>query len=392
MGSSHQPNRITPIERFPTTPRADGRFQKRINGHLYYFGQDGDRAAALLEYDRVKHDLYAGRKPRPTADELATLALKQLANRFTDEKEAQAKAGDISPGHMADYRHAIRRMLKHFGGARLVDDLRPEDFSGFARYLRTVAKLGPYAFNRERACITAMFNHAAENGWLLHGVAFGSGFKKASISTMRGMKKTRLVAGKDVKRLIAAADPQLAAMIWLGVNGGYGATDCSDLLKVDVDLKAKRIHTVRDKRKIIRMVPLWPETVKAIALLLSERADDPHVFRKPDGKLWVQEKESANINAVTKVFAALMDELAIERQTGVSFGALRHTFATFAHDHGDRDGRRRIMGHRFEGMDDIYVDAVFWRRLKKITDHVRSKLFSSRGSGPSKKKPMRAHA
>jgi hypothetical protein len=64
---ARNPHRVQPIERFPAKPRRDGRFQKRINGILYYFGGGGNRAAALAEYERVKSQLYAGLPAAPPA-------------------------------------------------------------------------------------------------------------------------------------------------------------------------------------------------------------------------------------------------------------------------------------------------------------------------------------
>lgn len=388
MASSHK---IEPIERFPTTPRADGRFQKRILGQLYYFGSGGDRKNALIEYDRVKHDLYAGRKPRNAVD-APTLTLKQLANLFTDEKEAQTKAKDITASHMRSYRRALKRFLKYFGAARLVADVGPDDFANYSRHLRGKIKLGSHAFNRERACIVAMFNHAEESGWIQHPIRFGRGFKKASESELRGNRKSRLMDAADLRKLIDKSAGQLRAMILLGINAGFGATDCAILAREDVDLGTGRIDTIRRKRKVIRHAPLWPETVTALRAVMAERKDDDLVFRRDSGKPWVADTDKANVNAVTKEFATLADDLKIKRAPGASFGILRHTFATLAKGMKDDDGYKRIMGHRLEGLDDTYIEAIDWERLKEITDHVRSKVLSSPGNGPSPKKRKRQRA
>ncbi len=171
-----------------------------------------------------------------------------------------------------------------------------------------------------------------------------------------------------MKTLIAECDrPVLKAMILLGINGGMGATDCAGLLSADVDLKDAVIDTIRNKRKTARVVPLWPETVKALKAVKG----DERVFE-------------IYPTTIIKWFAELVDMLKLPRPAGVAFGALRHTFATWANDVQDRDATRLIMGHRLKGMDDIYVESIKLPRLKRVVNHVRSKLF--RGSNPSRPK------
>ncbi len=375
-------HKVEPIERFPTKPRKDGRFQKRIRGRLYYFGADGDRKSAIVEYDRVKHDLYAGRKPRVVADG-DSLTLKQLANLFTAEQEARQSAGDITAGHLSDIGWAIKRFLKYLGGGRAVADIRPDDFAAYRRYL--LGKVGGYAYNRERACIIAMFNHADECGWIASPIRFGKGFAKVSNSELQATRKSRMLEPPALRKLIDKSKGQLKAMILLGVNGGFGATDCSTLCRVDVDLDKRRIDTIRRKRLTIRKVPLWPETVAAVSSVMRERDDDALVFRHSSGNEWVQDKSTANINAVTKDFAELCDDLDIKRDKGASFNILRHVFSTLANETQDKDAIRRIMGHKFDGMDNAYVESIDWPRLKRVTDHVRRKLFNNLGSSPSRR-------
>lgn len=369
MRSSHK---VTAAERFPIKPRRDGRFQKRIHGTLYYFGGGGNRKAALAEYERVKHDLYAGRKPRAMADP-DTLTLKTMANLFIDEQEARNAAGDISAGHLADYRWAIRRFLKKMSGGRLVSDLGPDDFAIYRRFL--LSKVGGYAYNRERACIVAMFNHAEQCGWLINPVRFGKGFAKVGVSELRVGRKNRKLESGTIKTLIGKAASDLKAKILLGINGGMGATDCATLQLVDLDLVNRRINTIRRKRMTVRHVPLWPETVEALAPIVAKRSADDHLV------FGAGNAEVTEVTNLIKEFTALCDELKIKRPAGVAFNALRHTFSTLANALQDKDATRRIMGHKFSGMDDTYVEDIDWQRLKRVTDHVRQAIFSSRGSG-----------
>ena len=56
-----------PYPDFPLFPHATGRWAKKIKGKLVYFGKvadDPDGAAAVVQCQEQREDLYAGRKPR----------------------------------------------------------------------------------------------------------------------------------------------------------------------------------------------------------------------------------------------------------------------------------------------------------------------------------------
>lgn len=65
----------------------------------------------------------------------------------------------------------------------------------------------------------------------------------------------------EVLRLINAADVHLRAMIFLGLNCGFGNTDVANPPQSAVDLETGRIDFPRPKTEIPRRIPLWPETV-----------------------------------------------------------------------------------------------------------------------------------
>ena len=65
----------------------------------------------------------------------------------------------------------------------------------------------------------------------------------------------------QIKKLIDNASVQMRAMIWLGLNCGFGCTDCAELRWEDLDLKNGRVKLSRKKTGINRDLLLWPETV-----------------------------------------------------------------------------------------------------------------------------------
>ena len=97
-----------PYPDFPLTPHPRGQWCKKIRGQLHYFGhwarrlegvlipitgEDGWKPA-LEEYNRVKDDLYAGRKPRPKDDD--GLTVKKLFDHFLSAKLRKVEAGELS--------------------------------------------------------------------------------------------------------------------------------------------------------------------------------------------------------------------------------------------------------------------------------------------------------
>ncbi len=355
--------KVQPIERFPAKPRHDGRFQKRIRGILYYFGRDGDRKAALSEYDAAKVDLYAGRRPR--ADAIATageLTVKEIGNRFLADKKP-----DIQPDTYRGYKRAIKRFVKRIGVARIWNDLTPDDFSTHGRYLRVTLKLANASYNIERAGILAMFNHAEAQDWIDRAPKFGNSFRRVPKSKMRTTRAKKLLSFEEIAALLSVCSADLFGMILLGLNGGFGASDCAQLPRGKVDFAAGMVHFPRTKNNIPRTVTLWPETLAALRVLCKARPNDDLIFRTKYGNAW-------NVAAVAHQLRKAVKIAEVPLPKNVGLYACRHTFATYANEVRDTDARRHIMGRLLPNLDDVYVETLFSERLKAVTDHVRTRL------------------
>jgi hypothetical protein len=73
-----------PGHNFPLFPHATGRWAKKINGKLHYFGAWADPNAALAKYLEQKQALHSGRKHRDETGGAYTV--KEVCNRFLNEK------------------------------------------------------------------------------------------------------------------------------------------------------------------------------------------------------------------------------------------------------------------------------------------------------------------
>ena len=96
----------------------------------------------------------------------------------------------------------------------------------------------------------------------------------------------RLFTAEEICRMMDAAGPELHAMILLGINVGYGNTDCERLEPRHLNLHIGWAHFPRPKTGIQRRAKLWPETVQAITAWQAERSNNElaRVFaRSPEG-------------------------------------------------------------------------------------------------------------
>jgi integrase len=75
----------------------------------------------------------------------------------------------------------------------------------------------------------------------------------------------------------------MRAMISLGINGGFGPTDCGQLVWTTIDFENGWIIYPRPKTGVSREVPLWNGTVES---LRSQKHDDELVFLTPFGNAW----------------------------------------------------------------------------------------------------------
>ena len=228
-----------------------------------------------------------------------------------------------------------------------------------------------------------MFKYAYDNELIDKPIRFGSEFKKPSAKTMRkerAKKEPRLYQPKELKVLLEAARPQIKAMILLGVNAGFGCTDCATLPLHALDLKGGWVNYPRPKTGVSRRCPLWPETTDAIKAAMKHRPDPKDdtlkalVFIGQRGAGFAQAKQTHWL--VSGEMAALLRRLKLHRP-GIGFYALRHTFQTVAEDAHDQAAVQSIMGHApsSNDMSAVYRERISDERLKAVVDHVHQWLF-----------------
>jgi integrase len=366
-----------PYPEFPLTAHPAGVWCKKIRGKIHYFGPWDDPDAALAKYLEQKDALHAGRKPREAT---GGVTVKDTCNAFLNAKQALLDAGELSPRTWADYKRMADEAVAHLGKARLVADLDPDDFAGLRNKL--AKKWGPHLLKKALQYVRSIFKHGYESGLIERPVRFGPGFKRPSMKTLRlhrAEQGPRLFTAEEIRRLLGAARQPLRAMILLGINCGFGNSDCGNLPRSALDLATGWIDHPRPKTGVARRCPLWPETVQALHEALAERPCPKKAehsglaFVTKYGQPWAKDDDPA---VVTKEMRKALNQLGINGRR--NFYTLRHTFRTVADEAKDQPSADHIMGHEVSHMSSVYRETISDARLRAVADHVRNWLFGER--------------
>lgn len=388
---------------FPLFAHASGKWAKTIRNHTYYFGTWSDPAGAESDYLAVADDLHAGRTPSEKP-KTGGASLSFIVNKFLAAKEQAMKDGELSPRTFIDYKTTCEFLVNTLGSSRLVSDLKPDDFARLKAAM--IGKKGqPLGASTRRGMIVeikGVFKYANENILIDHLPKYGSEFKGADAKSLRKAKGkakrekgSRAFEAAQIRALLGIATVQLKAMILLGINCGFGNTDCALLPLSALDLKKGWVDFPRPKTGAERRIPLWKETVEALKAVIANRrqavkpADAELVFLTRLGLRWVRYDIEETTEYAKSVFTAkqvdsvttgmdkLLRELKLKRP-GLSFYSLRHTFETVAGGSKDQVAVDAIMGHIDNSMAGNYRHGIDDSRLKAVVDHVHNWLFSTK--------------
>ncbi len=225
-----------PTSRSLPMPTADGQKRSAACSSILGSGQMTPRANGRRFCGREqKDDLLAGRVPRGNRE---GLTVQELVNHFLTAKEQQRDAGDISPRSFADYVATGKRVAAAFGIKRLVDDLDATDFQ--ALRARFAKQWGPHRLGGEVQRVRTLFKYGLDVGLYDRPVRIGPTFKRPAARIMRAHRQKsgeKMIEAAELRRIIDTATIPLKAMILLGLNCGYGNSDCGSLPLSAIDLK-----------------------------------------------------------------------------------------------------------------------------------------------------------
>lgn len=385
MSKKQKPDK--PYPEFPLFPHDTGRWAKKIRGKFHYFGPWNDWQAALEKYQQQRDDLHAGRTPTSVAG-VNGVTLTKLINRFLESKKQRVDSGELAIVTFSEYCTACKLVLSSFGASRVVLSLGHDDFESLRA--RICSTRGHVAAGNQIQRVRSLFKYAYDSRLIERPVVFGQAFSKPSkrlIRQERYAKGVKMFESHDIRALIRSASIPLRAMIYLGVNCGFGNHDCAALPSSAIDLDGAWVNFPRPKTSMPRRAAIWPQTVNAIRDVISlgrkaaSREDAKLVFITRFGRSWAKPSKlrtdetgaflPATVDGgISREFHRLLEAAGIHRR-GVGFYALRHTFETIGGECGDQIAVNHIMGHVDASMSAVYRERVSDSRLLAVSEHVR---------------------
>jgi integrase len=286
------------------------------------------------------------------------MTLKQLCDLYLRYQNSRVLVRDITAKHYNDSKYSLDRFMSFLGQSCRIENISTLDLQNYKRKLQSSYP----SIDRQNLHIglmKAMFHWARKNDVL------------ESIPNIDAISKDRVIHKekytfnkKQIRKLLSTADVKMKAMIWLGLNCGFGCTDCSRLQWKDIDFKNSRVELARNKTKIGRNLPLWPETIKVLKEIPRSGA---LVFTTSKDHSWIRTTATTNDygepkyiidNRISTKFSRLMKKVGIKAPKGTGFYALRRTAATIAARSGDPFAVQRLLGHVDLTMATRYVQDV----------------------------------
>jgi integrase len=349
-----------PYPQFPLFPHASGQWAKKILGKVHYFGKWDDWEAALRKFNKEHTYLFAGE--RPPSD---TTTLRDVLNGFLKDKKSSLETGKISERTFKEYKD-VCDVIATLGKDRPIASVLPPVLESLKHRLaigKNGDPLSPVSHKRLLTFARMVFLYA--NEVMGCSVRYRRPLRPPEqklIRQQRAKVGEQMFTAAQIRKLVTLADPQLKAMIYLGINCGFGPTDCINLPS---DKVGGGWHIYgRPKTGVARRCPLWPETQAALVAIIT----GPVVF---NGRVW-------NRHVIAREFRKLCEAGKFYKKDVTTFYSLRRTFETIAKNSGvNQSVIDKIMGHERPDMSEVYNQKVFDQQLRKCTDFVRRWLSGS---------------
>ncbi|NQU63393.1 MAG: tyrosine-type recombinase/integrase, partial [SAR324 cluster bacterium] len=289
-------------------------------------------------------------------------------NLYLERQHSRAEAGEIKLSQVCDQTTVLRDFVRYIGSNCSVSDISTMDLQN---YRSKLIKQGKSAarINNHISAFKAMF-HWVVNNELIETIPNLNAIKKLP----HPKQPKAIFTSEQIKKLFNSAPPNFKAMILLGLNCGFGCTDCAELLWEHIDLEAGRVNFPRTKTNITRNLPLWQETIEAINVLLRT---NKRVFNTKYGNKYVRIKKTtkadgsirlAKSDGVSSEFSKLIKKVGIKTEKGVGFYTLRRTAATIAARSRDPFAVQSLLGHADLKMATTYVQDVSEQTYRVINN------------------------
>ncbi len=181
------------------------------------------------------------------------MTLKELCDLYLEYQRSRVLTGNLIPRHHNDQMSSLNKLMSFLGKGRRIKSISTLDLQNYKRKLQD-AYGSAHRVNLHIGAMKAMFHWARKNDIL------------QSIPNIDAVSKGKIVhqemytfSSEQIKKLLSVSDLKMRAMIWLGLNCGFGCTDCALLKWKDLDFENGRVELARNKTGVSRNLPLWPE-------------------------------------------------------------------------------------------------------------------------------------
>lgn len=347
--------RKTRSDKFPLTKHQTGQYCKKIHGKMFYFGSD--KKEAIQRYLDQAAYLH-GRTEKSQNPINGDMTLKRLCDIFLKYQFSKVKANAITARHYNDQSSSLNKLMIFLEQSRRIKDISTLDLQNYKRKLQK--QYGPgHRQNLHISNLKTLFHWAKKND-ILQRIPNIDAIGRSKIIN----KQRTIFTHEQINKLLSVADVQMKAMIYLGLNCGFGCTDCSELQWKHLDLVNGRVVFPRGKTGIQRDLPLWPEPIDALKAVpkkgkLVFYTSQGNPFVRDISKIDANSNENySSFNWITTKFSRLIKNVGLDVPKGTSFYSLRRTAATMAARSGDPFAVQRLLGHANLLMATRYVQDV----------------------------------
>ncbi len=344
------------------TAHPNGQWVKKFKNRLMYFGPWANPQDALQRWLTFARNNIAEVEAPAKSD----LTLDYGINAYLRCRLIDMQSQRLGQQQYSEYHRLGELILDSLGRETLIEDLQPDNF----RMLLEKLPGGPYRKANQIVWVKTIFRWMG----IEFGIVprFGHDFRRPSRKMVRTATKPKPIDPAAILQALDGATPVVRACILLGINGGFGEWDCAQLRNDEISDGVIRCR--RSKTGVLRVVPLWPETIQAIA---AARSDGELVFRTAAGNPVAHLCRQSDLDGRPLAAKSYAITQALRRmKCPWTFYRLRHTFRSVADETGDTNAIRLVMGHAVPGIEEHYVH-VHEQRARKVVDYVRKWLFKS---------------
>ena len=148
------------------------------------------------------------------------MTLKQLCDMYLNYQYSKLQANDLTPRHHNDQIDSLNKLQTFLGQGRKIKSISTLDLQNYKRKLQR--HYGSFCrLNLHISIMKAMFHWARKNDVLNKNIPNIDAISRGKITH----KEKGTFSSEQINRLLSCADVKMRAMIWLGLNCGFGCTE-----------------------------------------------------------------------------------------------------------------------------------------------------------------------